>query len=101
MAKKTEIEGYSVIVFVPVGTFTNSRRWKLNEEEAKDMADTIKQDIINKLSGRGFCTVDVEEQVARTCESCGAPWTEKGADYNGNCCDADEAAEEQRKGATA
>lgn len=97
MAKHTEIEGYSVIVFVPVGHNSRRRTANFTPPEAKIEADCMKEWIQDKLPGFAFSNIDVEEQVAATCDSCGAPWTEKSDTYNGNCCDADEEDEEQRK----
>lgn len=37
-------------------------------------------------------SVWIESDSNNTCEHCGEPWTESNADYNGGCCDADEAA---------
>lgn len=96
MAKKTEVEGYSVIVFVPVGAFSNGRRYNLSQTEAHEMAQHIKKKIDGTIAA-AWSNIDIEPQIAATCDHCGAPWTEKSTTYNGNCCDADEEAEQQRK----
>lgn len=96
MAKHTEIEGYSVIVFVPVGAGGRRRTRILTQNDAKEEADALKI-AIEGLRQFAWDTVDVEPQTAATCDHCGAPWTEKSDTYNGNCCDADEEDEEQRK----
>jgi len=97
MAKHTEIEGYSVIVFVPVGAVGYRRTRVLSQADAKLEAEELKKAIREKLHAFAFDTIDVEEQAAHTCDSCGEAWTEKSDDYNGGCCDADEEDEEQRK----
>lgn len=98
MAKKTEIEGYSVIVFVPLGMRGMRRTRGLSTAaEAKAEAEELKKAIKDRLQGFAWDTIDVEPQEPATCSHCGTPWTEKSDTYNGNCCDADEEAEEQRK----
>lgn len=98
MAKHTEIEGYSVIVFVPVGHNQRRRRALYDRpHDAKVEADALKKAIRERLEGFGWDSIDIEAQEPATCDHCGAPWTEKSDTYNGNCCDADEEAEEQRK----
>lgn len=97
MAKHTEIEGYSVIVFVPVGAAGYRRTRRLSQADAKLEADELKKAIKDRLDRFAFDTIDVEEQASHTCDSCRLPWTEKSDTYNGGCCDADEEDEEQRK----
>lgn len=94
MSKHTEIEGYSVTAFVAVTPHRDA-------QTALDVARKMGGDIISHLAmhWRGLAErgVDIEAQERATCDSCGAPWTEKGDDYNAGCCNADEEDEEQRK----
>ncbi len=99
MAKKTEIEGYSVIVFVPTGRFTNAsngRNVDISPTEALEIAVLLKKKIADKVAGI-WSNIDIEPQISATCESCGSEWTEESDTYNLGCCTADEEDEEQRK----
>lgn len=104
MTKHTEIEGYSVIVFVPVreergGIFSGVRQQTPAQalRSANEIKDAIRRHLSHDFGGVMERNIDIEPQIAATCESCGAPWTEKSDAYNGGCCDADEEDHEQSK----
>ncbi len=104
MAKYTEIEGYSVIVFVAVrdesvGIFSGTRRQTAPQalRSANEIKDAIRRHLSHDFGDVMERNIDIEAQTKVTCDSCGEAWTEKSDTYNGGCCDADEEDEEQRK----
>lgn len=74
MAKRTVIEGYSVIYFVEAGD---------DPADALAVAETMVE------CTRGWhLKPDIEPQIAETCEHCGAKWTPP-VEHHNLCCDAD------------
>lgn len=53
------------------------------EDQAADLVTSIKRHVDHVAAA--YAVYDF------ACKSCGAKWTEKSHDYNGGCCDADEA----------
>lgn len=95
MSKKTNIEGYAVVVFVPVRDASD--HWHqpaITPEDAHAMAKDIRESIARHLSHdfefAQFRNIDIDVQSQAVCEHCGYTWTEKSAAYNGGCCDEDE-----------
>lgn len=99
MSKRTDINGYHVKVFVPVGAgggFSGPR--KMTPDQAMRKADEIRAAIVRHLAhefGDYWEGIWREIETNEVCDSCGMPWTEKSTAYNGGCCDADEADHEQ------
>ena len=85
MALKEEIEGYSVILFVPVRKYQGCK----TPEDAKQMADEIASEARGLWRKFTCDRPEIEAQVNRFCEHCKAPWTEKSTAFNDGCCDAD------------
>jgi hypothetical protein len=97
MAKKTRIDGYSVIVFVPTREMAGWRQRPMTAQQALSEANDIKDDIKRHLHDHADCisSIDIEDQTTAFCEHCGNAWTETSDAYNGGCCDKDEKANPQ------
>lgn len=98
MASKTEVEGYSVIVFVPVRTNQPDAAYRVGgapdaedaHRIARNIADDIKKHVgVDEIAARA---VDIEPQISEECEHCGYRWHGTAVDplYNGGCCAPDE-----------
>lgn len=61
------------------------------EDRCEEIVGEIKRHV-NDVSG-----VYVEFDQHPVCEHCGQAWTEKSDDYNGGCCEKDEAAQIERE----
>jgi hypothetical protein len=98
MSKTSKVEGYSVIVFVPVREHQPTSAYYVgggvDAAEAKSLADEIATEI-RKHVGPDYIaarSIDIEPQVSTECEHCGYAWhgTPEDPDYNGGCCAPDE-----------
>lgn len=98
MSKKARIEGYSVIVFVPVHENQPHAAYIVGgapePEDAKIIADHIAGEICKHV-GPDYIAArrpEIEPQVNTECEYCGYAWhgTNENPDYNGGCCAGDE-----------
>lgn len=66
-------------------------RW---ERDMQDRCSEIAADIKRHVDNVG--SVSIEFDRSHVCEHCGWVWTEEGSDYNGGCCEKDQAAEDER-----
>lgn len=108
MSKKTTQENYRVVIeprrlgdfglasvsdsMVTSGEADRQRQYK---EQCEEIAAEVKRHVDNV----GWVGV-VSDEVA-VCEHCGWQWTEDSADYNGGCCEKDQAAEDLRTASVA
>lgn len=76
--------------------------WKCGDERSASDAYE-KMEALGKAIKRalgqyedGANSFDVRLVSEMRCEHCGSRWTEDSQDYNGGCCDADQAAEDAR-----
>lgn len=68
---------------------------KRMERDEEDRANEIMQDVKRHVDNVGHVSIDFDQNDV--CEHCGSDWTEKSTEYNGGCCDADQAAEDERQ----
>lgn len=98
MAKIEKIEGYSVIVFVPVNEHQPNLAYRVGAGADADDALAIARTIADGIKHRVGCdeiaaqNVDIEPQISVECEHCGYRWhgTAEDPDYNGGCCALDQ-----------
>lgn len=69
-------------------------RLRQYKERCLDIAADVKRHVNNV--GR----VDIEFDSMPVCEHCGSEWTEEGYEYNGGCCEKDQATQDEREAAT-
>ena len=67
------------------------RRW---ERDMAERCEEIAQQIKRHVDEVSYCDVEFDQQDE--CSHCGARWTESSAEYNGGCCQEDQAAEDAR-----
>ena len=90
MGQKTVVTDVRIEISPDLGRFssliynTKERRIAALEDAAADMLEQIKRHV------DGAKWAEIVKDRAIVCEHCCAAWTEEG-DYNGGCCDADEA----------
>jgi hypothetical protein len=89
MSKQTTEENYRVVV--------EPRRWRwgaLKHDFDRETCESILEQIRRHVDDvqDSYISFDIVE----TCEHCGAEWTEDDSDYNGGCCEEDQAAYESR-----
>ena len=63
------------------------------QRQYKDRCDEIVSQVKRHVDGVSSVYVECDEVMV--CEHCGADWTEDSPDYNGGCCEADEATKAQ------
>lgn len=64
---------------------------RMYRERCEEIASAIKRHVDDVRF------VEIECDEVFVCEHCGYDWTERSDAYNGGCCEADEAAEEERQ----
>jgi hypothetical protein len=103
MSKKIKYTGQEIVFTVenPEGLKSCSKgEWTKHDKDstyasrwAYDQADLLAKKVRNAF---GPYEEDLKHYTIRTisepiCEHCGSHWTESSPEYNGGCCDADEA----------
>lgn len=100
MSKTLDIDGFDVIIRVPVREETSFNGGdKQTPEQAERAAEAIHAAVRRHLLhdfGRYMGGTYVRRDAKFVCENCQSPWTEKSDTYNGGCCISDEEDEEQR-----
>ena len=76
-----------------------SRGEKDRQKQYRERCDEIINDVKRHVDAVG--DVYIESDVEYFCEHCGSVWTECGAQYNGGCCDKDQADQDAREAAFA
>lgn len=64
------------------------------ESRMQDACEDIVADIRRHVDDVGYVQIVCDQE--QVCEHCGYRWSEESKDYNGGCCEKDEAAEEAR-----
>lgn len=72
-----------------------SRGEKDRQKQYRERCDEIINDVKRHVDAVG--DVYIESDVEYFCEHCGSVWTECGAQYNGGCCDKDQADQDARE----
>lgn len=93
MSKHLDIDGFDVVIRVPVRLCNSLNYDKQTPAQAEQAANAIQAAVRRHLGhdhARDWESVIVRRDAKFVCESCGADWTEKSDTYNGGCCTSDE-----------
>lgn len=63
---------------------------KRRERDIEDRCDEIAAEVKRHVNNVRSVCVEFDQEMV--CEHCGSTWTEDNPEYNGGCCDKDEAA---------
>lgn len=65
------------------------------QRQYKQRCQEIVEEVRRHVDNIGH--VSIESDQSDVCEHCGSAWTEESNEYNGGCCEKDQAAEDDRQ----
>ena len=86
--RKVSYENHRVTVYPESPWIATNEETRLRH--LRELCADIAKEVRRHIDHVGV--VLVEFDTVKTCEHCGSAWTEDSAEYNGGCCDKDEAA---------
>ena len=107
MGKKTEQSGFRVVIeprrLGDLGSVSMSDSMVCRDEkdrlrQYRERCEEILDDVRRHVGNVGHAGIEFDTD--HVCEHCCARWTEKDDEYNGGCCEKDQAAQDARDAAT-